>query len=104
MRGCKQALSFYHPDHNMDDCAEIEIRTRLIFLFLVLEVNTITGMDGHDHSDENPDPLVAQAGRRRPSAGCRAESKTGTLQGGPEPREDPREVISRAVSPSSQPG
>jgi len=30
----------------MDDCAEIEIRTRLIFLFLVLEVNTITAWMG----------------------------------------------------------
>ncbi len=43
----------------MDDCAEAEIRARLIFLYRALQVNTIIAMDPYDHYDENPDHLVA---------------------------------------------
>lgn len=57
--GCKKAFSFYYRNHRMDDCAEIEIRQRLIFLFRVLQVNTIITMDPYNHYDENPDHLVA---------------------------------------------
>ena len=56
--GCKKAYSFYYRNHRMDDCAEIEIRARLIFLFRLLQVNTIIVMDPYDHYDENPDHLV----------------------------------------------
>lgn len=56
--GCKKAFSFYYRNHRMDDCAEIEIRQRLIFLFRVLQVNTIIAMDPYNHYDENPDHLV----------------------------------------------
>lgn len=57
--GCKKAYSFYYRNHRMDDCAEIEIRARLIFLFRVLQVNTVIAMDPYNHYDENPDHLVA---------------------------------------------
>src|SRR5687767_3220894 len=57
--GCKKAFSFYYRNHRMDDCAEIEIRARLIFLFRVLQVTTIVAMDPYNHYDENPDHLVA---------------------------------------------
>lgn len=57
--GCKKAFSFYYRNHRMDDCAEIEIRQRLIFLFRFLQVNTIITMDPYNHYDENPDHLVA---------------------------------------------
>jgi LmbE family N-acetylglucosaminyl deacetylase len=57
--GCKKAFSFYYRNHRMDDCAEIEIRSRLIFLFRVLQVNTIVTMDPYNHYEENPDHLVA---------------------------------------------
>ena len=43
----------------MDDCAEIEIRARLIFLFRLLQVDTLVAMDPYNHYDENPDHLVA---------------------------------------------
>jgi len=43
----------------MDDCAEIEIRARLIFLFRTLQVNTLVTMDPYNHYEENPDHLVA---------------------------------------------
>src|SRR5215831_16277518 len=56
--GCKKAYSFYYRNHRMDDCAIIEIRQRLIFLFRLLQVNTVFLMDPYDHYDENPDHLV----------------------------------------------
>lgn len=56
--GCKKAYSFYYRNHRMDDDSEIEIRARLIFLFRLLQVNTILTMDPYDHYDENPDHLV----------------------------------------------
>jgi LmbE family N-acetylglucosaminyl deacetylase len=57
--GCKKAYSFYYRNHRMDDDAEIEIRARLIFLFRLLQVNTILTMDPYNHYEENPDHLVA---------------------------------------------
>jgi LmbE family N-acetylglucosaminyl deacetylase len=57
--GCKKAYSFYYRNHRMDDCAEIEIRARLIFLFRLLQVDTLIAMDPYNHYDENPDHLVA---------------------------------------------
>lgn len=56
--GCKKAYSFYYRNHRMDDDSEIEMRARLIFLFRMLQVNTILTMDPYDHYDENPDHLV----------------------------------------------
>jgi LmbE family N-acetylglucosaminyl deacetylase len=56
--GCQKAFSFYYRNHRMDDCAMIEIRQRLIFLFRLLQVNTVVAMDPYDHYDENPDHLV----------------------------------------------
>lgn len=57
--GCKKAYSFYYRNHRMDDCAEVEIRARLIFLFRLLQVDTIVTMDPYNHYEENPDHLVA---------------------------------------------
>ncbi len=57
--GCKKAYSFYYRNHRMDDCAEVEIRARLIFLFRLLQVDTIITMDPYNHYEENPDHLVA---------------------------------------------
>lgn len=65
--GFKQAFSFYYRNHRMDDCAEIEIRARLIFLYRALQVNTIILMDPYDHYEENPDHLV---GGRVAEAAC----------------------------------
>ena len=56
--GCTKAFSFYYRNHRMDDCAIIELRQRLIFLFRLLQVNTVVAMDPYDHYDENPDHLV----------------------------------------------
>lgn len=55
--GCK-AFSFYYRNHRLDYCAVIEIRQRLIFLFRLLQVNTVIVMDPYDHYDENPDHIM----------------------------------------------
>lgn len=56
--GCKKAYSFYYRNHRMDDGAEIELRARLIFLYRLLQVDTIVVMDPYNHYEENPDHLV----------------------------------------------
>jgi LmbE family N-acetylglucosaminyl deacetylase len=57
--GCKKAFSFYYRNHRMDDCAMVEVRSRLIFLFRLLQVNTVVSMDPYNHYDENPDHIIA---------------------------------------------
>jgi hypothetical protein len=57
--GCTKAYSFYYRNHRMDDCAIIEIRARLIFLFRHLRVDTVVAMDPYNQYDENPDHIVA---------------------------------------------
>ena len=64
--GCKRAYSFYYRNHRMDDCAEIEIRARLIFLFRLLQVDTLVTMDPYNHYEENPDHI--RAGRAAEAA------------------------------------
>lgn len=56
--GCRKAYSFYYRNHRMDDDSMIELRARLIFLFRVLQVNTVVTMDPYNHYDENPDHIV----------------------------------------------
>jgi hypothetical protein len=65
--GFRKTYSFYYRNHRMDDCAAIEIRARLIFLFRLLQVNTIVAMDPYNHYEENPDHLVAS---RAAEAAC----------------------------------
>ena len=57
--GCARAYSFYYRNHRMDDCAEIELRARLIFLFRLLRVDTLVTMDPYNHYEENPDHVRA---------------------------------------------
>ena len=57
--GCKKAFSFYYRNHRMDDCSMVEIRSRLIFLFRLLQVDTVVCMDPYNHYDENPDHIIA---------------------------------------------
>ena len=56
--GATKFFSFYYRNHRMDDDAIIELRARLIFLFRLLQVNTVVAMDPYDHYDENPDHIV----------------------------------------------
>jgi hypothetical protein len=52
--GCKKAFSFYYGTTAWMTTRPIEIRARLIFLFRLLQVNTVFAMDPYDHYDENP--------------------------------------------------
>ena len=73
--GCKKAFSFDHRNHPIDDCAEIEIRARLIFLFRVLQVTTIVAMDPNNHyAISNPGTIWSPA--------CAAEAAC-WMAGGP---------------------
>ncbi len=56
--GCRKAFSFYYRNHRMDDCSAIEIRARLIFLFRLLQVNTVVALDPYNQYEENPDHRV----------------------------------------------
>ena len=63
--GCTKVYSFYYRNHRMDDCAIVELRARLIFLFRLLQVNTVVVMDPYNQYDENPDHIVASGESRR---------------------------------------
>jgi len=56
--GCKKAFSLGYQNHRMDEDALIEIRGRLIFLFRLLQVNTILTYDPYNQYEENPDHSV----------------------------------------------
>jgi LmbE family N-acetylglucosaminyl deacetylase len=59
--GCKKAFSLGYPNHRADEEAVIEIRSRLIFLFRLLQVNTILCYDPCNQYEENPDHSVLAA-------------------------------------------
>jgi LmbE family N-acetylglucosaminyl deacetylase len=60
--GLKGAFDLSYRNHRMDDVARTELRGRLIFLFRLLQVDTILSYDPWGHYEENPDHYVtAQA-------------------------------------------
>jgi LmbE family N-acetylglucosaminyl deacetylase len=56
--GCKKAFSLGYQNHRADEEAVIEIRSRLIFLFRLLQVDTIVTYDPYNLYEENPDHSV----------------------------------------------
>lgn len=60
--GLRQSFDLGYRNHRMDDVARIELRSRLIFLFRLLKVDTVFSYDPWGHYEENPDHYVtAQA-------------------------------------------
>ena len=60
--GLKQVFDLSYRNHRMDDVTRTEIRGRLIFLFRLLQVDTVLSYDPWGHYEENPDHYVtAQA-------------------------------------------
>lgn len=60
--GLKQAFDLSYRNHSMDDVSRAELRSRLIFLFRLLKVDTVLSYDPWGHYEENPDHYVtAQA-------------------------------------------
>ena len=56
--GLKQAFLLGYRNHRMDQVAPTDIRNRLIFLFRLLQVDTIFSYDPWGHYEENPDHYV----------------------------------------------
>jgi LmbE family N-acetylglucosaminyl deacetylase len=60
--GLKKVFDLSYRNHRMDDVARTELRGRLIFLFRLLQVDTVFSYDPWGHYEENPDHYVtAQA-------------------------------------------
>jgi LmbE family N-acetylglucosaminyl deacetylase len=60
--GLKQRFDLGYRNHRMDEVARTEIRARLIFLFRLLQVDTVFSYDPWGHYEENPDHYItAQA-------------------------------------------
>lgn len=56
--GCKESFFLNYPNHNMDAWPLIEIRSRLIFLFRLLKVDTVLVYDPSGLYERNPDHYV----------------------------------------------
>jgi LmbE family N-acetylglucosaminyl deacetylase len=56
--GCKKAFTLGYQDHHVDEDKAIEIRARLIFLFRLLQVNTVITYDPCNQYEENPDHKI----------------------------------------------
>jgi LmbE family N-acetylglucosaminyl deacetylase len=60
--GFKKAYDLGYRNHRLDDVSRTELRGRLIFLFRLLQVDTVFSYDPWGHYEENPDHYVtAQA-------------------------------------------
>jgi len=57
--GIKKVFDLNYRNHTLDDVPPTELRSRLIFLFRLLKVDTILGFDPWGHYEENPDHYVA---------------------------------------------
>ncbi len=56
--GLKQRFDLGYRNHQLDDVAPGEIRSRLVFLFRLLKVDTVITFDPWGHYEENPDHYV----------------------------------------------
>jgi LmbE family N-acetylglucosaminyl deacetylase len=56
--GFKKGFSLNYRNHQMDGVSKPELRSRLIFLFRLLKVDTIICYDPWGHYEENPDHYV----------------------------------------------
>ncbi len=56
--GLQKVFDLNYNNHNMDNIARSELRARFIFLFRLLQVDTIVTYDPYGHYEENPDHYV----------------------------------------------
>ena len=59
--GLKQTFDLNCRNHRMDGDAALELRSRMIFLFRLLKVDTVVCYDPWGHYEENPDHYVTAA-------------------------------------------
>ena len=55
----KKVFDLNYRNHYLDEVPPTEIRNRLIFLFRLLQVDTVLGFDPWGHYEENPDHYFA---------------------------------------------
>lgn len=60
--GLRQVFDLNYRNHRMDGISAIEYRARLIFLFRLLQVDTVISYDPWGHYEENPDHYVTASG------------------------------------------
>jgi LmbE family N-acetylglucosaminyl deacetylase len=56
--GLKRIFNLNYPNHNMDGTSRPELKSRLIFLFRLLKVDTVVSYDPWGDYEENPDHYV----------------------------------------------
>ncbi len=56
--GLKQVFDLNYGNHRLDEISRLELRARLIFLFRLLQVDTVICYDPWGHYEENPDHYV----------------------------------------------
>ncbi|HEY3130240.1 MAG TPA: PIG-L family deacetylase, partial [Acidobacteriota bacterium] len=56
--GLKKVFNLNYRNHDMDEISRLEMRSRMIFLFRSLKVDTIVCYDPWGHYEENPDHYV----------------------------------------------
>ena len=59
--GLQRVFNLNYPNHNMDGTSRPELRSRLIFLFRLLKVDTVITYDPWGHYEENPDHYVTSS-------------------------------------------
>jgi len=60
--GLRQVFDLSYRNHRMDEVSRTELRSRLVFLFRLLKIDTVLSYDPWGHYEENPDHYVtAQA-------------------------------------------
>jgi LmbE family N-acetylglucosaminyl deacetylase len=59
--GFQRGFNLNYPNHQMDNTSRVELKSRLIFLFRLLKVNTVVCYDPWGHYEENPDHYVTAA-------------------------------------------
>ncbi len=56
--GLKRVFNLNYNNHRLDDISVVELRSRLIFLFRLLQADTVVCYDPWGHYEENPDHYV----------------------------------------------
>ncbi len=56
--GLEKVFNLNYNNHRLDDISVVELRARLIFLFRLLQVDTVVCYDPWGHYEENPDHYV----------------------------------------------
>ncbi|MGJ5818354.1 PIG-L deacetylase family protein [Paludibaculum fermentans] len=56
--GCQRVFDLNYSNHQMDQESRLEMRARFIFLFRLLQVDTVVCYDPWGHYEENPDHAV----------------------------------------------